>query len=96
LSEICIHHPHSLGVERAREIIDALLLKLHERHPHALHEVRWNRERTAATVAGRGVSGSFEIGAAHLAVHLKLGLLVRPLKQKAEARIREKLQEHFS
>jgi putative polyhydroxyalkanoate system protein len=96
LSDICIHHPHSLGVERARAVVDHLILKIRERYPHALHQICWNHERTAATVSGRGVTGTFEIGSRHLAVEIKLSRLMRPLRHKAERKIREKLHEYFT
>ena len=95
MSDICIRHPHAMGLERAREVVDWLIAAFKERYPQALLEVRWNQERTAATVSGRGVKGSFAIGASHLLVEISLGRLLKPLRPQAERKIRDKLEKFF-
>ncbi len=95
-SDIHIEHAHSLGVEQARATIETLIAKLKARYPKALHEIRWNQDRTAATLKGRGVKGSFVIGASSLRVSLTLGRLVRPFRSQAEHKIRDTLHRYFS
>lgn len=84
MSTIAIEKQHTLGLAGARERVKKIEAKLKERHGIAM---TWQSD-TRADIKATGVSGQVELSATSIAIHIKLGLLLRPLAGK----IREGLQ----
>lgn len=89
-SHIDIQREHALGAEGARAVIDGLADRLYRKFG-----VTPNWRGSVLHFSRHGVEGFIEAGAHHVHVHVKLGLLLSPLRPTVEAEILNKLDEYF-
>ena len=87
MADIDIRQNHQLDQAEARRRLegwaDELTRKLHV-------NCRWQGE--TLSFKRPGAEGSIDLSPGLVAVRVKLGMLVRPMKDKIEAQIREQLQ----
>ena len=75
---------HNLGLEggkaKVKEITDMLMSKFGS----FIKDIKWNDDKTAASVDGKGFSGNFSVTDTNCKILIELGLLMSPFKGKVE------------
>ena len=85
--------PNPFGLEGAKPKIAAFIEKLQASYGSLLSDVKWNDDKTAADVSGKGFKGNFSITENALKIAVDLGLAASLFKGKIEGEIDEKLKE---
>ncbi|MEO8746711.1 MAG: polyhydroxyalkanoic acid system family protein [Rhodanobacter sp.] len=91
MANIDIERPHTMGMSRARAVVDNFAAGLHERFGVNHH---WQGD--VLQFSGSGVSGAISISTSAIRVTAQLSLLLSPLRGKIEQDIRAKLDQHLS
>lgn len=86
MASISIHRSHQLGLDRARELVGQLALAL-EKDLNA----RWSWHGDELRFERAGASGLVRVGGDQLDIEVRLGLVVRPLRETIAAQINERL-----
>lgn len=90
-SHIDIKREHALGAEGARAVINGIAEGLQRKFG-----VTPSWQGQVLHFSRPGVEGFIEAGTDHVHVHVKLGLLLSPLRPTVEAEIQNKLDKYFS
>ena len=88
MSEINIERNHKLGQQEIKRRLAEMETKLKERYGV---QVAWRGNE--ADVKGTGVTGTIALSETHVAVKLKLGLMVRPLAGKIREQMEKQLDQ---
>ncbi len=91
MPKIDIHRPHQLSIAEAREVVDQVAERMHEKLGM---EGQWQGD--TLRFSRPGVTGTIAVGSDAIQVHAELGLMLSPLKGMIEQEIRRKLDEHFA
>jgi putative polyhydroxyalkanoate system protein len=91
MAKINIKHQHNLGREVARQRMEAVAQNLQER----LH-AKWSWQGDSLCFERSGASGSVEVGDDFVEFHIKLGMLLSPMKGTIENTIRQQVDEALS
>ena len=84
-------HHHKPGNE-VRAIVEEVTDHLKQRHG-IRHE--WQNDRQL-TFRGRGITGTLTIDDEAVHIELELGMLLRPLRSRIEAELRQEMAERLS
>ena len=85
--------PNPFGIDGAKPKIAALIEKLQASYGSILSDVKWNDDKTAADVSGKGFKGNFSVTDNAIKVAVDLGLAASLFKGKIESEIDEKLKD---
>jgi hypothetical protein len=96
MSDITIKRSHTLGFDRAKEITQALVAAVKQDFPSLVNDIKWNADKTAADVQGKGFTGRFSMSEGVISIDISLKFFAKPFKSKVEGKILKKLDEHFS
>ncbi|TWI11634.1 polyhydroxyalkanoic acid system family protein [Aerolutibacter ruishenii] len=91
MSHIAIDHAHKLSPAKAREVVEEVASKLHERFGVDHH---WDGDLLHFTRSG--VDGHIALQPGNVHVTAKLGFLLGALKGPIESEIRRVLDERFA
>ncbi len=86
MASISIRRRHQLGLDRARDLIGQLALSL-EKDLNA----RWSWQGDELRFERTGASGLVRVGDDQLDVEVRLGLVLRPLRETIAAQISDRL-----
>jgi putative polyhydroxyalkanoate system protein len=86
MASISIHRHHHLGLSEARDLVVTLARSLEKEL-----SAKWRWEGDELRFERVGASGLVRVAADQLAVEIKLGLLLRPLRDSIAAEINERL-----
>ncbi|MBQ9396420.1 MAG: polyhydroxyalkanoic acid system family protein [Proteobacteria bacterium] len=78
---------HNFGLDGGKKIVGALAEKLEANFKSFISSIKWNDDRTAATVKGTGFDGNFTLTDSSVKLVMNLGLLASPFKGKIEEEI---------
>ena len=84
---------HSLGLEGAKAAVQKIVEKLQQNYGSLLSDFKWNEDKTAADLAGKGFKGNFRVGEDNIKLHVELGMLASAFKGKIESQIDEELKD---
>lgn len=90
MSSIDLQRPHTLGLQRAREIVDGVAAAMQRKF--GIHS-QW--EGDALRIQRSGMDGRIEVSADNVRVHARLGLMLGAFKGRIEEEIAHQLDEHF-
>jgi putative polyhydroxyalkanoate system protein len=85
--------PNPFGVEGAKPKIAAIIEKLQASYGSVLGDVKWNDDKTAADLSGKGFKGNFAVTDKAIKIAVDLGLAASLFKGKIESEIDEKLKD---
>jgi putative polyhydroxyalkanoate system protein len=88
LADIDIRQKHALRPEEARALAENVAAKVNKSFPIEYH---WEGESLYFT--RRGISGRIDLKESEVRIQVKLGLLLRPMKQRVANEIREYLSD---
>lgn len=91
MSHIHIERDHGLGIEQARDRIEAVAAELQEEIGLA-----WRWEDDLLILERAGASGSVSVEADRIVLDIRLGLLLTALKGKIEHSIEERIDGHLA
>jgi putative polyhydroxyalkanoate system protein len=91
MSDIDIHHPHSLGKHGCRQAVTAVAQQLATRF--GLHGTDWTGD--TLDFSGHGVAGSLTVADADAHVRVRLGPWLGLMRPVVEAEIRRQLRTHL-
>ena len=91
MAKIDREFPNPIGLERAKASIVPILEKLQADYSKFITKVDWNEDKTAASMTGNGISGSFSIAEDKIHVILDLGFGLSLFKGKIEEEIANKV-----
>ncbi len=92
MSVIEIRHPHKLGPERARAVIDELAAGLARRF--SLHGMNWTGD--TLHFRGKGAEGLIAVGGDDVHVRVKLGGMLGLMRPLIESEILRELSERLA
>ncbi len=78
---------HSLGLDGAKAAVSTLADKLQEKFGSLVSEIKWNDDKTAADIKGKGFTGKLNVSDADVKIVMELGLLTSPFKGRIEEEI---------
>jgi putative polyhydroxyalkanoate system protein len=78
---------HSLGLDGAKAVVGGLVKKIEDNYGSLISDIKWNDDKTAADVKGKGFSGNFALTADTVKINIELGFLTSPFKGKIEEEI---------
>lgn len=78
---------HSLGLDGAKSVVNGLVAKIESKYGSFINDIKWNDDKTAADVKGKGFSGNFSMSADTVKINIELGFLTSPFKGKIEEEI---------
>jgi putative polyhydroxyalkanoate system protein len=81
---------HSLGLDAAKNAASKLIDGLKEKYGALISDVKWNEDKSAADLKGKGFSGNLKLTDKEVHVAIELGFLASPFKGKVE----EELDKH--
>lgn len=84
---------HSLGLEGAKSAVNSLLTKLQSNYGSLLGDIKWNDDKTAADISGKGFKGNFCVTEDCMKLNIELGLLASAFKGKIEQEIDEQTKD---
>jgi putative polyhydroxyalkanoate system protein len=90
MSHIRINRDHSLTIDRAREIVDALATQLTDRYEC---HTRWQDD--SLHFERSGIAGQIDVEPGIVRISARLGFLLAPLKHRLEQEIHRYLDEGF-
>lgn len=92
MSHICISHRHSLEHAQAIAEAEQLLEELSQEYGVAINCLN----EGCFGFSGSGVEGTVHVNPENIEVQARLGFLAMAIKPMLEAKIQEKLEQHFS
>ena len=90
MAHIVIHREHTLTLEQARELAEALVGELAERYEISHH---WQED--SLCFERSGVSGQIDLEPGLIRISLRLGFLLVALKSRLEEEIHRQLDERL-
>lgn len=91
MPSIDIHRTHTVGLQRARAIVDHTAQRMHEKFGA---QTEWRGD--VLHFRRSGVDGTIAVDATAIEVHARLGMLLSALRPMIEQEIRRSLDEQFS
>ena len=88
MAKINIKRQHNLGREVARQRVEAVAKNLQDKL-----NAKWSWQGDSLCFERSGASGSVEVGDDFVEFHIKLGMLLSPLKGSIESTIRQQVDE---
>ena len=87
MSKLTIEQPHALDPSTVKQRLETLSARLAEKY--GIRAV-WKSD-THATFDRTGATGSIEVSASRVVIHVELAFLLKPMQGKIEHRIKEEL-----
>jgi putative polyhydroxyalkanoate system protein len=88
VADIDIRHRHALSPEETRALAESVARKVSEAFP-----IDYYWEGESLLFKRRGISGRIDLNESEVRVRVKLGLLLRPMRQRVEDQIRTYLSD---
>ncbi len=93
MADIRIVKAHGFQRDEARTRVTQMLEAFRQEQPKIISKVEFQPDGYSARIEGTGFKGLAVIGDHEVTVEVSLGLLVKPLKGKAEDTLRRKLDK---
>lgn len=90
MATIKVKRRHALGTKKARSAVEALARKLQKDLDAEYH---W--EGSTLQFKRSGASGHIDVSDRELAIEIRLGLLLSPLKGRIEQTIKDEIDQHL-
>ena len=91
MAVIKVTRKHALGTKKARSRVEAIAKKLKEELDADYH---W--EGSTLQFRRKGASGQIDVKDKEVAIEIKLGMLLSPLKGKIEKTITDEIDQHLA
>ena len=80
---------HHMSLDKAKSVAETLVGKLQSNFGSMISEIKWNDDKTAANIKGKGFTGNFEVNDTVAKIVIELGMLTSMFKPKVEEKIDE-------
>lgn len=95
MSDISMKRAHNMDLAKAKETTEKIIQEVQSNFPALVDTIKWNGDKTAADVKGKGFKGTFAVDATNIAIDIKLGLFAKPFKGKVEERMKSMSAKYF-
>lgn len=82
---------HTMSLDDAKKTVAGLVDGVAKQYPSIVGDIKWNDDKTAAKVSGKGFKGDFCVDDKCIKLNVELGLVVSAFKGTVEKMIDEKL-----
>lgn len=90
MAVIKVKRKHALGAKKARATVEALAKKLEKEL-----DAKYHWEGSTLQFSRKGASGHIDVKDQEVAIEIKLGMLLSPLKGKIEKTITDEIDQHL-
>ena len=91
MAKIDREFPNPIGLEKAKAGLAPILEKLQADYSSVINEVKWNADKTAADITGKGFNGNFALSEDKIHVVGDLNFALSMFKGKIEDEIASKI-----
>lgn len=84
---------HTMALDDAKKTVAVMVDGVLKQHSAFVTDVKWNDDKTAAKVSGKGFKGDFCVDDKCIKLNVELGLVASAFKGTVEKMIDEKLAE---